>query len=100
MIGPHSVIPVGNGVGEAYLLEEAFHIGIERSAANNDFVKITAENIHCFLAHIGFYLIVDDGHAQQQLTYFVVDKRQDVFLDNLLHNKRHAGDDTRFDFRE
>ena len=71
-----------------------------RSAANNNFVKITAENIHCFLAHIGFYLIVDDGHAQQQLTYFVVDKRQDVFLDNLLHNKRHAGDDTRFDFRE
>lgn len=53
---------VGNGVGEAYLFEEAFHVGVERCAADNDFIEIAAEDIHSLFAHVRFYLIVDDRH--------------------------------------
>ena len=56
---------VGNGIGESYLFEETFHIGIERRATDNDFIEVTAENIHCFLAHIGLYLVIDNRHPQQ-----------------------------------
>ena len=53
---------VGNGVGEAYLFEEAFHVGVEGCAADDDFIEIAAEDIHSLFAHVRFYLIVDDRH--------------------------------------
>ena len=36
----------------------------------------------------------------QQLAYLVVYEWQDVFLDNLLYDERHAGYDARLDFGE
>lgn len=57
----HSVC---NGIGEAYLLQEAFHFGIERCSSDDYFIEITAEYFHCLFAHVSLDFIVDNGHPQ------------------------------------
>ena len=56
---------VSDGVGETYFLEEGFYFSIERSAADNDFIKITAEYLHSSLSCQRFDLIVYDGYFKQ-----------------------------------
>lgn len=85
---------------EAYLLQEAFHFGIERCSSDDYFIEITAEYFHCLFAHVGLDFIVDNGHPQQQLAYFIVYPGQDVLLDNLLYDKRYTRNDPWPDFGE
>ena len=100
MIGPAFRHAVGNGVGEAYLFEEAFHVGVERCAADDDFIEIAAEDIHSLFAHVRFYLSLTIGIRSSSLPILLSMKWQDVFLDNLLYDERHAGYDARLDFGE
>ena len=65
-MGPHSV-------GESDVLQEAFHVGIEGSAADDDFVEVAAEYLHGLAPGFVLDAVVDEGHTQQQLADGVVD---------------------------
>ena len=56
---------ISNGVGETYLFEKSFYFGIERSAADNDFVEITSEDFHSCLAGQRFDFVIDDRYFEQ-----------------------------------
>ena len=88
---------VGNGVGEIDFPQEGLHFGVERGTSHHNFDEIPAEHLHGLLTDLFLDFVADDGQVQQQLAQPVVHLRQNVLLENLLHDERHAGNDPRTD---
>jgi len=89
---------VCNGVGEVDFTQKGFHFGVERCSSNYDFDKVSTEHFHGLLTNLFLDFIADDRQVQQQFSELVVHFRENVFLENLFHNQRHAGNDARTDY--
>ena len=91
---------VAHGVGEVYPFQELFYLLVEACAADDDFHEVASECLYHLFAHGCPYLVVDDGHLQQQLHGRCLQFGQHVLFDNLLDDERHGYNQVGSDFRE
>ena len=84
---------VGDGIGEIDGTHERFHLGVERCAADDDFLDVPPEKAQAFRACLFLDLFADDGDVQKQLAQFAVDFRKDFFLEYLFDDQWHARHD-------
>lgn len=84
---------VGDGIGEIDGTHERFHLGVERCAADDDFLDVPPEKAQAFRACLFLDLFADDGDVQKQLAQFAVDFRKDFFLEYLFDDQWHTRHD-------
>ena len=77
---------VGDGIGEIDRAYERLHLGVERCAADDDFLDVPPEKAQAFRACPFLDFLVDDGDVQEQFAQFAVDFREDLLFENLFDN--------------
>ena len=84
---------IAYGVGELDAVEERLYLLVECCAANDDLHEVATKRVDHLVTDGLAYLLVDDGHVEQQPHTVVLYLRKDLFLDDFLDDERHGNDD-------